>query len=230
MIRAALNDADVRAKLLAMSERSRKRAYQVALRRAAAPVVKDLQRGWARAKRRTGLVTGEIADGQQARITFSRRKASSGMATLQIGANYRLGGYVKLWHILENGFRHFSRSSAYKTLGAEVQSLQRKRREFFKAQVAAAGGRPKNRDARASLMRGISASWKARAPQADAKIAAAHSARLGRREEARRSGSRMIAGFRVSRRIAQQHVSTLAAKAQQYLVAEVMAPLRRRVA
>lgn len=230
MITAVLNAVEVKARLLAMSQKARNRAYHVALRRAAAPVVKELQRGWAAAKRRGGLVTGEIADGQQSRVSISRRQATAGVATLQIGANYKLGGPVKLWHILENGFRHYSRSAAYTTLGGEIQSLQRKRREFFKEQIKAAGGRPKAKDARISLMRGIRASWQQRTPGADERIAAAHKARTDRRDAARRGGSRVIAGRRISRPIAQRHVGTLAAKAQQYLVAEVMRPARRRAA
>ena len=226
MIRAVLNAATVKARLLAMSEKARKRAYQVSLRRAAAPVVKDLQRAWAAAKRRRGLVTGEIADGQQARIRFARKGSKAGTATLEIGANYRVGGYVKLWHILENGFRHYSKNATYATLGNEVNSLKRRRNVFFAEQVAAAGGRPRGKDARKALYSGIRAAWQQRLPGADEQIAAAQKARTGRREAARAGGSRRIAGRRISRPIAEKHVQTIAREAQRLLVAEVMRPVK----
>lgn len=226
MIRGVLNAASVKARLLAMSEKARKRAYQVALRRAAAPVVKDLQRAWAGAKRRRGLVTGTIADGQRARIRFSNKGMRAGTATLEIGANYRLGSYVKLWHILENGFRHYSRNATYATLGAEVNSLKRRRQAFFAEQIKAAGGRPRSKDARNALYSSVRASWQRAMPEADQRIGAAQKARTGRREAARAGGSRRIAGRRISRPIAERHVQTVAREAQRHLIAEVMRPVR----
>ena len=50
MIKAYINAIEVKAKLLAMSDKARNRTYQRVLRRAASPVVKDLQRAWAKAK------------------------------------------------------------------------------------------------------------------------------------------------------------------------------------
>jgi hypothetical protein len=54
MIKASLHALEVKAKLLAMSEQARKKAFRKVLRQAARPVATELQRSWARAKRRGG--------------------------------------------------------------------------------------------------------------------------------------------------------------------------------
>lgn len=230
MITAVLNSVQVKARLLAMSETTRHRAYNVSMRRAAAPVVRELQRAWGNARRKSGLVTGEIGDGQQAKLTIRRRGKAAGIARLEIGANYRLGGLVKLWHILEHGHRHFGKSTAYQTMGAEANRLKRQRSLFFAEQTKAAGGLPKGKDARKAFYRGVRMAWNARKPEADAIVARANAARTARRDEARRGRFRRIPGFKVSSRIAMRRVDDLARRAQAYLVQEVMRPVRRRAA
>jgi hypothetical protein len=230
MIKAALNSVLVRSRLLAMNEQARYRAYNVSMRRAAAPVVRELQRSWGNARRNSGIVTGEIGDGQQTKLTIRRRGRAAGFARLEIGANYRLGGLVKLWHILEHGARHYGRSAAYQTMGAEANRLKRQRSLFFGEQAKAAGGIPKGKDARKAFYRGVRAAWNARKPEADAIVAKANQARLRRRDEARAGGSRRMPGFKVSTKIAMRRVDDVARRAREYLLAEVTKPLRRRAA
>jgi hypothetical protein len=227
MIRAVLNSVQVKARLVAMSENSRRRAYNVSMRRAAAPVVRDLQRAWGNGRRNSGIVTGEIGDGQQAKLTIRGRGKAAGIAVLQIGANYRLGGLVRLWHILEHGARHYGKSAAYQTMGAEANRLKRQRRLFFSEQTKAAGGLPKGKDARKAFYRGVRAAWTARRPEADAIVAKADRARTARRDSARASGGgRRMPGFKISTRVVSRHINDLARRAQAYLVAEVMRPVK----
>ena len=113
MITARLNPAEVTKRLNAMGAKVRNTTYRRVLRKAGAPVAAELQRAWSGARRRGGLVSGEIADAQEVRIKVSSRGKNAGRATLEIGANYRRGGYAKLWHILENGFRHYGGHSTY---------------------------------------------------------------------------------------------------------------------
>lgn len=229
MITARLNPREVTNRLNAMQAKVRAATYRRVLKKAGAPVATKLQRAWSGARRRGGLVTGEIADAQEMKIKVASRGKNAGRATLEIGANYRRGGYAKLWHILENGFRHYSKgSSTYMTLGSEVNLLKRRKAEFRKSALESIGGMPKDKAGRNAARMAVRAAWQKQAPEADQIIGSAQKAREGRREQARAGGSRVIPGRRISRPIAQQHVDDVAVKAQELLVAEVMSAARGR--
>jgi hypothetical protein len=227
MIKASLYALEVKAKLLAMSDQARNKAFRKVLRQAARPVATELQRGWARAKRRGGLVTGEIADAQESRIRFRKR---TGQATLEIGTNYKRGGYAKIWHILENGFKHYGNSSTYSTMGAEANSLKR-RREVFREQAAKSigGYEGKNKSERIAIAKASTDAWQKAMPHADSLIGAAKKAKYDRREEARRKGANsMIVGRRISRPIAMKWVPKLGQTAKELLIAEIMKPAKKK--
>jgi hypothetical protein len=227
MIKASLHALEVKAKLLAMSEQARKKAFRKVLRQAARPVATELQRSWARAKRRGGLVTGEIADAQESRIKFRKR---TGQATLEIGTNYKRGGYAKIWHILENGFKHYGNSSTYTTMGDEANSLKR-RREVFREEVAKGlgGYKGKSKDERIALAKASTAAWQAKMPGADSAIGRAKSAKSARRDAARAKGAnRTILGRKISRPIAAKWAPKLAQIAKDLLVAEIMKPVKKK--
>lgn len=227
MIKASLHALEVKAKLLAMSEQARKKAFRKVLRQAARPVATELQRGWARAKRRGGLVTGEIADAQESRIKFRKR---TGQATLEIGTNYKRGGYANIWHILENGFKHYGNSSTYTTMGDEANSLKR-RREVFREEVAKGlgGYKGKSKDERIALAKASTAAWQAKMPGADSAIGRAASAKSARRDAARAKGAnRTILGRKISRPIAAKWAPKLAQTAKDLLVAEIMKPAKKK--
>jgi len=227
MIKASLHALEVKAKLLAMSDQARNKAFRKVLRQAARPVATELQRGWARAKRRGGLVTGEIADAQESRIRFRKR---TGQATLEIGTNYKRGGYAKIWHILENGFKHYGNSSTYSTMGAEANSLKR-RREVFREQAAESigGYKGKNKSERIAIAKASTDAWQRAMPHADSLIGAAKKAKYDRREEARRKGANStIVGRRISRPIAMKWVPKLGQTAKELLIAEIMKPAKKK--
>jgi hypothetical protein len=54
------------------------------------------------------------------------------------------------------------------------------------------------------------------------------SEKSGNVERARKAGGKVIRGWKVSRPIAQRHVSTVAKRAQELLVAEVMHPVKKK--
>ena len=227
MIKATLHSLEVRAKLLAMSDQARFKAYRKVLRTAGRPVATELQRAWAKAKRRTGLVTGEIADAQEARIKVSKR---TGTATLEIGTNYKRGGYANIWHILENGFRHYGKSSTYTTMGDEANSLKRRREVFREAAAKSLGGyEGKTKAERVAIAKASTAAWQKSMPGADSAIGRAAKARYNRREEARKKGAnRTILGWRVSRPIALKWQMRLGQVARDLLVAEIMKPAKKK--
>ena len=227
MIKASLHALEVKAKLLAMSDQARRKAFRKVLRQAARPVATELQRAWAKAKRRGGLVTGEIADAQESRIKFRKR---TGQATLEIGTNYKRGGYAKIWHILENGFKHYGNSSTYSTMGDEANSLKR-RREVFREQAAASMGgyKGKNKAERIALAKASTDAWQKSMPHADSVIGTAKKAKYNRREEARKKGAnRTILGRRISRPIAAKWAPKIGQIAKDLLVAEIMKPAKKK--
>jgi hypothetical protein len=222
VIKAYINALEVKAKLLAMSDKARKRTYQRVLRRAASPVVKDLQRAWAKAKRRSGLVTGEIADAQQVKIRVWKKGARNGAVTMQIGTNYKRGGYANIWHILENGFRHYGKSNAYASFG-EISALKRKKTNFLKNAVKGMEG-----DERRHAWNRAQGEYMRRYPQDIRAEYELEREKASNVERARKSGGKMIRGWKVSRPIAQRHVSTVAQRAQELLVAEIMKPAKKK--
>ena len=222
MIKAYINAIEVKAKLLAMSDKARNRTYQRVLRRAASPVVKDLQRAWAKAKRRSGLVTGEIADAQEVKIRVWKKGARKGAVTMQIGTNYKRGGYANIWHILENGFKHYSKSKAYAAFG-QLSALKRKQTNFLKSSVEGLKG-PERRQA----WNRAQGEYMRRNPQDMRDMQAMSREKAQNVERARKSGGKMIRGWKVSRPIAQRHVSSVAQRAQELLVAEIMKPAKKK--
>lgn len=134
MIKAVLNAAEVKARLVAMGERSRRNTFKRVMRKVAKPVVQELRKNWKAARRRRGKVTGDIARAQRA--TVDMRKNAVGV--LKIGADYRRGGNAKLWHILENGFTHRSNTTV---IGRRVsrpiaQKHQKRLAEQFRNELA----------------------------------------------------------------------------------------------
>ena len=222
MIKASLHAIEVKAKLLAMSDQARRKAFRKVLRQAARPVATELQRAWAKAKRRGGLVTGEIADAQEVKIRVWKKGARRGAVTMQIGTNYKRGGYANIWHILENGFKHYSKSKAYAAFG-QLSALKRKQTNFLKSSVEGLKG-PERRQAwnraQGEFMR--------RNPQDVRDMQSMSREKAQNVERARKSGGKMIRGWKVSRPIAQRHVSSVAERAQELLVAEIMKPVKKK--
>lgn len=204
-------------KLNSMDQRARTAAYKNAVRKASRPGAEALQRAWAAAKRRTGLVTGDIADAQDVRITATK----SGGVTAQIGTNYRRGGYAKLWHIIENGFKHFGGSGAYTTLGGSINKLKRQRQQFFKAARAEIKEKPAGKQAKRQMNSRIAAAWRERAPNADSEIGAAVAMKSNRTSKARKGKSKRIPGRFISRRVAEEIVDNLATDCRNALMAYI---------
>lgn len=228
MITARINPAEVTKRLNAMQAKVRAATYRRVLKKAGAPVATELQRAWAGARRRGGLVSGEIADAQELKIKVASRGKNAGKATLEIGANYRRGGYAKLWHILENGFRHYGGNATYSTLGGTINRLKRQKSQFRKDAIASVGGMPKDKAGKNRVRMAVRQAWERHAPGADAAIASAQRGREQRRAEARSGRSRLIPGRRISRPIASKRVDDVAIAAQQLLIAEVMSAAKGR--
>lgn len=224
MIRAAFEDLQVRAKLLAMSQVARERVYRRVMARNAKPVVNQLLQAWKGAKRRQGEITGDIAWAQESRIRFKRRGKQAGLAMLEIGTNYKHGGGAKLWHILERGHRHYSKSATYRTMGTEANRIKRERKDFISAAIKsdATPGRSRRETFRAAVT-----AWKTQQADKEAKLTAAYEGRKTRRDEARKKGGRMIPGRWISRPIAQRWAPVLANKVRADLIAEVMKAARK---
>lgn len=225
MIRAAFEDLQVRAKLLAMSQVARERVYRRVLRRNAKPVVNQLLQAWKGAKRRQGEITGDIAWAQESRLKFKRRGKQAGLAILEIGTNYKHGGGAKLWHILERGHRHYSKNATYRTLGTEANRIKRERSEFITAALKsdATPGRSRRESFRAAVT-----AWKTQQADKEAKLTTAYEGRRARRTEARQgTGGKMIPGRWISRPIAQRWAPILANKVRADLIAEVMKAARK---
>lgn len=225
MITAFLNAQRVKQRLRDMSERSRTRVFRRVLREAAKPVVSELKSAWRGAKRRRGKVTREIATAQQATVRVWKKGDRKGTATLQIGANYRRGGFSTLWHILENGFKHYGKNSVY-SAGAEARQAKSERDQYFKSAVGDTRQLAKTKEGRAELTqryRAIGRQWRADNPTKERAINAAWWDRNKRRASARSSGGgRAVAGRRISRPIAAKSAQSLAKRAQDILVAHVM--------
>lgn len=225
MIKAVLHAAEVKARLLAMSEAARRNVYKRALRKAAKPVVKELRAAWRGARRRSGKVTGEISMAQAATIDMKR----NGVAVLRIGTNYKRGGGAKLWHILENGFVHYGKNATYKPADREVREAKAERAKFFQESL----GDPKDikalartragRDEIKAKYKGIKAAWTMREPGKEKLLNAAWRSRRERRDAARAGGgNQTILGRRISRPIAQKYVTLLTARAKDELAREVL--------
>lgn len=224
MIRAAFEDLQVRAKLLAMSQVARERVYRRVMRRNAKPVVNQLLQAWKGAKRRQGEITGDIAWAQESRLKFKRRGKQAGLAILEIGTNYKHGGGAKLWHILERGHRHYSKNATYRTMGTEANRIKRERKDFISATIKsdATPGRSRRESFRAAVT-----AWKTQQADKEAKLTAAYEGRKTRRDEARKKGGQMIPGRFISRPIAQRWAPVLANKVRADLIAEVMKAARK---
>lgn len=226
MIKAFINAQRVKQRLRDMSERSRTRVFRRVLREAAKPVVGELKTAWRGAKRRRGKVTREIATSQQARVRVWKKGDRKGTATLQIGANYSRGGFARLWHILENGFRHYGKNAVYRAAPAEIRQARAERDKYYEAAVGDVRQLAKTKEGRAELTqryRAIGRQWRAEHPETERKISAAWSDRNKRRDSARSSGvARAVAGRRISRPIAAKSAQLLAKRAQDLMVAHVM--------
>jgi hypothetical protein len=227
VIRAAFEDLQVRAKLLAMSQVARERVYRRVMRRNAKPVVNQLLQAWKGAKRRKGEVSGDIAWAQESRLKFKRRGKQAGLAILEIGTNYKHGGGAKLWHILERGHRHYSKNATYRTMGTDANRIKRERKDFISATLKA--DQTPGRSRRESFRAAVTA-WKTQQADKEATLTNAYAARRARRDEARKGGAKMIPGRWISRPIAQRWAPVLATKVRSDLVAEVMKAARKPTA
>ena len=225
MIRAVIHTEDIKRRIRAMDDRTRKNAFRRILRTAAKPTVNQLRSAWKAARRRRGKVTGAIAASQQARITYHPRKK---MAVLQVGTNYKRGGASKLWHILEGGFRHYSRSATYRPADREVREIKKSEDAYFKSamqgtDVKALARSAAGRQQLGAMYRAIGSRWRAENPDAQRKLSAAWSSRNDRRAAARAGGSKTIAGRNISRPIAYRSAVAIATRFRDLFIAEVMA-------
>jgi hypothetical protein len=225
VIRAVIHTEDIKRRIRAMDERTRKNAFRRVMRAAAKPTVTELRAAWKAARRRRGKVTGAIAASQQARITYHPRKK---MAVLQLGANYKRGGGSKLWHILEGGFRHYSRSGTYRPAEREVREIKKSQDAYFNSAMAGIDAKALARSADgrkqlSGMYRAIGNRWRSENPDANRKLSAAWSSRTSRRAAARAGGSKTIPGRNISRPIAHRSAVEIATRFRDLFMAEVMA-------
>jgi len=226
VIRAVFENAEVKARLLAMSQVAREKVYRRVMRRNAKPVVNQLTQAWKGAKRRQGEITGDIAWAQESRLRFKRRGKAAGMATLEIGTNYKHGGGAKLWHILERGFRHYGKSKTYRTMGTEANRIKAERTAFVAEAAAANRAQGLGKSSIGVAFR----AWREKHADKDAKLLAAEKGRGERRADARRRGGSAVAGRWISRPIAERWAPMLAQKVRDDLIAEVLKAARKRPA
>ena len=226
MIRAVFENAEVKARLLAMSQVARERVYRKVMRRNAKPVVNQLTQAWKGARRRQGEITGDIAWAQESRLRFKRRGKAAGMATLEIGTNYKHGGGAKLWHIIERGFRHYGKSKTYRTMGTEANRIKSERKAFVSEVATANRVQGMGKSSVGIAFR----AWREKHADKDAKLVAAEKGRDERRADARRRGGNAVAGRWISRPIAQKWAPILAQKVREDLIAEVLKAARKRPA
>jgi len=226
VIRAVFENAEVKARLLAMSQVARERVYRKVMRRNAKPVVNQLTQAWKGARRRQGEITGDIAWAQESRLKFKRRGKAAGMATLEIGTNYKHGGGAKLWHIIERGFRHYGKSKTYRTMGTEANRIKSERKAFVSEVATANRVQGMGKSSVGIAFR----AWREKHGDKDAKLVAAEKGRGERRADARRRGGSAVAGRWISRPIAQKWAPMLAQKVREDLIAEVLKAARKRPA
>lgn len=234
MIKAVINAKEVRARLADMSKRTRENTFKRVLRAAAKPVVQDLKTGWRGARRRKGKVTREIANAQQAMIRVWKKGDRKGTATLQIGTNYKRGGFAKVWHILENGFKHYGKNAVYRAEPLAARRAKQERDAYFDSAAGDIKQLVKTKEGREETRqryRAIRRTWIRDHGDKERTINRAWNDRNARRADARNTGgNRTVLGRRISRPIAARHVETLAQRAQDLLVAEVMKAAKGRKA
>jgi len=120
----------------------RAKVYAQAAREAANPVRNELRRAWRKAKRRSGKITRKIAAAQEVRVFVGQRGGRKGVATVMVGTNYKRGGSVKLWHLLERGYQHYGggSNSVYTPRDARVRDTEKREDEvarvFGEGQIA----------------------------------------------------------------------------------------------
>lgn len=231
MIRAVFNAAEVKARLLAMGQKSRRNTFKRVMRKVAKPVVQELRKAWTGARRRQGKVTGMIARAQRASVNMKK----DGVGVLKIGADYKVGGPAKLWHILENGFKHYGKNATYRPASREVREAKIARAKYFDAVIGDRTARKAiartraGRDALKVQFRAARAEFAKTNPDKASIIDAAGASRRQRLDAARKSGgNQTILGRRISRPIAQKHHRTLAERFRDELAREVLGAARGR--
>lgn len=110
--------------------------YRQAARAAANPVRNELRRAWRATKRRSGAVTKKIAAAQEIRVYKAKRGANAGTTTISVGTNYKRGGSVKLWHILERGFQHYGGGKGNVYTPRDARAIDTAKREDAVAMAA----------------------------------------------------------------------------------------------
>lgn len=121
----------------------RAKVYAQAARDAANPVRNELRRAWRKAKQRNGKVTKKIAAAQEIRVFVGQRGGRKGVATVSVGTNYKRGGAVKLWHILERGFQHYGGGSNSVYTPRDARARDTEKREGAHAAAAGEGQKAK---------------------------------------------------------------------------------------
>ena len=117
----------------------RAKVYAQAAREAANPVRNELRRAWRKAKRRSGKITRKIAAAQEVRVFVGQRGGRKGVATVMVGTNYKRGGSVKLWHLLERGYQHYGGGSNSVYTPRDARARDTEKREDEVARVAGDG-------------------------------------------------------------------------------------------
>lgn len=117
----------------------RAKVYAQAAREAANPVRNELRRAWRKAKRRSGKITRKIAAAQEVRVFVGQRGGRKGVATVMVGTNYKRGGSVKLWHLLERGYQHYGGGSNSVYTPRDARARDTEKREDAHAKVAGDG-------------------------------------------------------------------------------------------
>jgi hypothetical protein len=211
VIQASLWDKELRRKLQALQGQAKQRVYRRAFNRVGKPVAQKLQAAWNGAKRRRGSSTKQIAKAQEVKIrVFTRTSKTRGDAWMEIGTEYKRGGKAKIWHILERGFRHYSKSKAYGSKPSLYRAAASMRAHMAQAMKAAPKGKSRQaRSARQAYKQAAAQEWASSNGAAAAELTAVRQKRATAVKAARRQGGSRIKGWLVSDNVARANVGNL---------------------
>lgn len=204
-INARVNAAEVRSALQGLPANVQLAVLKRGMRRALAPMEKALEAAWKGAPYRgRPMHRRAIA---AATKTDVRRAGGRGAVQVmgRVGVKYGAGGGVaargrqKIWHLLEGGFKHYARSSAYKNFSAAARADLDGYREVVRRERAAVFSRGLPKQARAQAMRGVYAAAREQFPVLVGE-------RQDRAKERKRSPSRAVPGSWRSKRVVQRNL------------------------
>ncbi len=227
MIQASVWDKDLRRRLQELQGPAKQRVYRRAFNRVGKPLADKLRAAWAAAKHRRGSTTKKIAAAQMVKIrVFSRTSKTRGDAWMAIGTEYRKGGKAKIWHILERGFRHYSKSKAYGSKPSLYGAAASMRAHMAQSMKSAPKGKSRQaQQARQAYKQAAAQEWAASNGAAAAELAQVRQARSAAVKKARRQGGTRIKGWMVSDGVARANVGDLSSQ----LAKELLRGLDREI-